>query len=283
MQKTFTQTAPMPHMIYGTAWKKEKTADLVTKAVKYGFRAIDTACQPRHYHEVGVGEALKRLMEEGFNRQDLFIQTKFTPINGQDPFNIPYDKNAPLSDQVAQSFEASKKNLGVSYIDSLLIHSPLESIGQTLIAWKAMESIHHRGEVKQIGLSNCYDLEALKMLYEAATVKPTILQNRFYVDTGYDGEIRKWCKEQKVVYQSFWTLTASPQILSSELVQKAAETHQKTAPQIVFRVLIDIGVVPLTGTTSDQHMKEDLAVSNFNLPKDLVDEIALLFSSKPIF
>ena len=84
----------MPCLLYGTAWKKDKTADLVTRAVKYGFRGIDTACQPKHYNEAGVGEAIQRLTSEGITRKDLYIQTKFTPLNGQDPLNIPYDRRA---------------------------------------------------------------------------------------------------------------------------------------------------------------------------------------------
>jgi len=42
-------------LMYGTAWKKEKTAELVSLALKCGFRGIDTACQPKHYNEPGVG------------------------------------------------------------------------------------------------------------------------------------------------------------------------------------------------------------------------------------
>ena len=268
----------VPRLLYGTAWKKDKTADLVTQAVKYGFRGIDTACQPKHYNEAGVGEAIQRLIIEGINRKDLYIQTKFTPVNGQDPLNIPYNGRAPLSEQVAQSFEVSKKNLCVSYVDGLILHSPLENMDRSMIVWQAMEQIYHQGETKQIGISNCYDLEMLKQLYEAAFIKPTVLQNRFYQDTGYDREIRKWCQEQKIIYQSFWTLTANPQILASETVQKAAQTYQKTRAQIFFRVLVDIGIVPLTGTCSDKHMKEDLEIFNFDLPIPVVKEIASLFT-----
>jgi diketogulonate reductase-like aldo/keto reductase len=269
--------AAMPRLLYGTAWKKDRTADLVTKAVTYGFRGIDTACQPRHYNEAGIGEAIQRLSDDGIPRSELYIQTKFTPANGQDPLNTPYDRRAPLSEQVAQSFEVSKKNLNC--IDGLLLHSPLENMDQTMIAWQAMEHIYNQGEVKQIGISNCYDLDILKQLYEASRIKPAILQNRFYQDTGYDSEIRKWCQEQKIIYQSFWTLTANPHILSSKAVQNAAQAHQKTAAQILFRVLVSIGIVPLTGTCSDKHMQEDLEIFNFELHSTIVQEITSLFTS----
>lgn len=269
----------MPCLLYGTAWKKEKTADLVTKAVKYGFRGIDTACQPKHYNEAGVGKAIQRLTNEGINRKDLYIQTKFTPLNGQDPLNIPYDRRASLSEQVAQSFEVSKKNLGVTYIDGLILHSPLENMDRSMIVWQAMEQIYNQGGTKLIGISNCYNLDMLKQLFDASYIKPAVLQNRFYKDTDYDNEIRKWCQEHKIIYQSFWTLTANPQILSCESLQKLALKYQKTPEQIFFRVLIDIGIVPLTGTCSEKHMQEDLEIFNFDLPKSVSQEIASLFTS----
>lgn len=269
----------MPCLIYGTAWKKDRTAELVAKAIKYGFRGVDTACQPKHYNEAGVGEAIQKVVSEGIHRQDIYIQTKFTPLNGQDPLNIPYDKKAPLDEQVAQSFEVSKKNLGIAYIDGFILHSPLENIDRTMIAWQAMEKISLLGGTKQIGISNCYDLEILKQIYESAFIKPAILQNRFYQETDYDSGIRRWCKEKKIIYQSFWTLTANPHILSGDRVQEVARMYQKTAAQILFRVLVDSGIVPLSGTCSDQHMKEDLEIFNFDLPAPIAEKIAALFTS----
>ena len=64
----------MPRMMYGTAWKKEQTAELVYKAIKAGFRAFDTAAQPKHYNEAGVGEGVRRAIHEGIvHRQDLWV------------------------------------------------------------------------------------------------------------------------------------------------------------------------------------------------------------------
>ena len=51
MNLTTLSGLPVP-IIYGTAWKKERTAELVVAAVLAGFRGIDTACQPKHYQEV---------------------------------------------------------------------------------------------------------------------------------------------------------------------------------------------------------------------------------------
>ncbi len=255
----------VPLLIYGTAWKKEKTAELVEKAVLHGFRGVDTACQPKHYYEAGVGQALLRLKEQGISRDTLFLQTKFTPLSGQDPSNIPYDPAASLDEQVRQSFSCSLKNLGVDVIDSLVLHSPLPSHEQTMQVWHSMEELFNNGVVRMLGLSNCYDLEVFKSIYEDATVKPSILQNRFYSETGYDTKLREWSDERAVHYQSFWTLTANPQILSHPIVRGIAIGKGVTVAQLFFRFLTQLEIIPLVGTCSEKHMKEDLAIFDFML------------------
>ena len=87
---------PVPLFMYGTAWKKEATTQLVQLAVAAGFTAIDTANQLIHYQEVLVGEALLAIAQQGVARDHLFLQTKFTPTNGQD-HRTPYDASAPLT------------------------------------------------------------------------------------------------------------------------------------------------------------------------------------------
>lgn len=258
----------MPPIIYGTAWKKERTAELVVQAIQAGFRGIDTACQPKHYNEPQVGEALQRVKSEGIERKSLFIQTKFTPLSGQDARQIPYERDAPLELQVAQSFDVSKSNLQTDYVDSFVLHSPLAPHDQLMTVWQAMEKIQKTGAASQLGISNCYDIDVLKSLYNDAEVKPAIVQNRFYKNTAYDAELRRWCASQGIIYQSFWSLTANPEVLSSHNVIAIAQKYQKTAAQIFFRYLTYLGIVPLTGTTSSVHMKEDLAIFEFELTSE---------------
>lgn len=85
--------------------------------------------------------------------------------------------------------------------------------------------------------------------------------------------MRAWCLESGVTYQSFWTLTANPHIPGSSTVQAVARDHGKTPAQIFFRFLTQQGIVPLTGTTSTQHMQEDLEIFGFELPGANVDAI----------
>ncbi len=267
----------MPPLIYGTAWKKEKTKELVIQAVKAGFQGIDTACQPKHYNEAGVGEALEALADEGVKRETLFLQTKFTPLGGQDPNNTPYDEGADLSSQVAQSFEVSKQNLKTDYIDSLLLHSPLFPYKELLSVWRAMETIHQNGEVRQLGISNTYDLGTLKRLYEDAKVKPSVVQNRFYQESDYDKKIRDWCKTHEIAYQSFWTLTANPHILQSRELFDLSRKYDKNVVQLYFAYLHQVGITPLTGTSDLAHMELDLKSFDITLDREEIIKLNTLF------
>ncbi len=270
----------MPKIIYGTAWKKDRTAALVEQAIAQGFRSIDTACQPKHYHEAGVGEGISACVNKGLvTRSELYLQTKFTPLDGQDPNRIPYDPNATLDVQVNQSFQTSLKNLQTSYLDGLILHSPLSSLEKTFQVWRAMEELVRNGGVKGLGISNCYDLATFEKLYRNADIKPAVIQNRFYANTGYDRQIRDFCRQHGVIYQSFWTLTANPHVLTDKAVQKIADLYLRSPSQVFFRYLTQIGIVPLTGTTSAIHMQDDLAIFEFELTAEECAVIQKLVSA----
>ena len=271
----------MPKIIYGTAWKKDKTTDLVVEAILSGFKGIDTACQPKHYQENLIGEALIKLSKiHNIPRTDLFLQTKFTPLSGQDIANVPYDKTADLETQVKQSLKKSLENLKTDYIDSLILHSPLRTIDDTLMVWRVFEEFCKIGTVKQIGISNIYSVKALSGLWKGSIVKPAVVQNRFYEDTKYDKEIREFCKSNGIIYQSFWTLTGYPHILNDKEVRKIASERKCTVEQLFFKFVMQLGIVPLTGTKTKEHMMDilnvlimqDLSTLEMNLMKEFIGE-----------
>lgn len=254
-----------PKIIYGTAWKGERTAQLVEQAVTLGFRGIDTACQPKHYHEAGVGDGLVRALRSGLTRADIYLQTKFTPLHGQDPNRVPYDRHASLSEQVSQSFQRSLDNLRTDYLDCLILHSPLPDDAQLMEVWQALEHIVDARGTRQLGISNCYDPDQFEQLWQRARIKPAVIQNRFHAATGYDRDVRALCQRLDVLYQSFWTLTANPQVLAHNTLQTLAAHYRRTPAQIFFRYLSQSGILPLTGTTSASHMRDDLAIFDFAL------------------
>ncbi|WP_257388589.1 aldo/keto reductase family protein [Tahibacter caeni] len=252
----------MPRLVYGTAWKKAATAQWVEAALRQGFDGIDTAGQPRHYDEAGVGAGIAASARP---RDTLYLQTKFTPYAGQDPARLPYDAAAPLAEQIAASFANSQRNLRSGYLDALLLHSPLRETAAQRNAWAAFETLADAGKVGLLGISNCYEPAQLRQLWREARIKPSIVQNRFYAQTGYDREIRAFCRANGLVYQSFWTLSANPQLLNSATVLALAAAYERTPAQILFRWLIQNDVVPLTGTTSLTHLRQSLDVLAFEL------------------
>jgi diketogulonate reductase-like aldo/keto reductase len=185
-----------------------------------------------------------------------------------------------LGEQVSQSFQVSLKNLGTAYLDCLVLHSPLAKPQRTFEVWQAMEGLVESGGVKQLGISNCYDLKTLEKLYANSKIKPAVIQNRFYAKTGFDSSIRDYCRQHGIIYQSFWTLTANPQVLADAKVQGLATKYGRSPAQVFFRYLTQIGIVPLTGTTSEQHMQDDLAIFGFKLNPEDCAVIESLYQSQ---
>ncbi|OGI66195.1 xylose reductase [Candidatus Nomurabacteria bacterium RIFCSPHIGHO2_01_FULL_39_10] len=253
----------IPKIIYGTAWKEEATEELVLTALKTGFKAIDTANQRKHYNEAAVGNAI---IKSNIPRNQLFLQTKFTYVGGQD-HRLPYEPHQDYQTQVRQSFQSSLQHLQTNYIDSYLLHGPLTRHDLTptdLQVWTEMEKIHQEKQTYHLGISNV-NLKQLQQLYENAIIKPTFVQNRCYAQFAWDKEIRQYCKHKNIIYQGFSLLTANSFVLPQ--LQQIAVKYNKTPTQLIFRFAQQIGILPLTGTTNPQHMKQDLEL-NFELSEE---------------
>lgn len=318
----------MPRMVYGTAWKKNRTADLVYQAIKEGFRGIDTAAMKRHYSEELTGEGIRRAIKDGIvTREELYIQTKYTPHD--DAFLAEPALYPNITSQVLASVISSLRNLAhcesdeddTSYIDCLIMHSPFPDPVSTLEAWTALQSfVPHR--IRSLGISNITLPELQYLVADPrVTVYPTVIQNRFRrAERRWDYELRRWCAnqnstrwkgEKRTRYQGFWTLTGNRgdwptqrfvrdlamavpktvqevEALEAEAEAAAAEPEEQQegggglvdgeaeagtgdleesgdgelgiSLEAAWYALIILGadVVVLNGTTSQQHMREDL-------------------------
>jgi diketogulonate reductase-like aldo/keto reductase len=262
----------VPRFLYGTAWKEEATERLTRLALEQGFRGIDTANQRRHYDEAAVGRAVSAAISSGLvTRGDLFLQTKFTLRRGQD-HRLPYDPAAPVELQVEQSLASSLAHFGADVIDSFILHGPSVRTGlgaDDWAAWRAMERMHDSGRVRLLGVSNV-SLGQIQLLVREARVRPRFVQNRCYASLGWDRAIREFCAAHDIVYQGFSLLTANREALAHPDMARIAGRHGRTASQIVFRFALEVGMIPLTGTSNPQHMREDLEVFEFGLePADV--------------
>ncbi len=271
--KTYNNVT-IPSFMYGTAWKKEATTGLVLQAVEAGFTAIDTANQLVHYDEARVGEALLQLATQGITRDKLFLQTKFTSLNGQD-HRLPYDARASITTQVQQSFASSLAHLHTNYLDSYVLHGPYSRRGlgtEDWEVWAAIESHYDAGKTKMIGVSNV-SADQLTLLCAKAKHKPMMVQNRCYAAFGWDKEVREICRAHQIIYQGFSLLTANSGIFAEPDLRVIAAKYQTGLAQIVFRFAQQVGMLPLTGTTNVQHMKEDLQSDRFTLLPEEIQQI----------
>jgi diketogulonate reductase-like aldo/keto reductase len=274
MTLTTYNQVPIPPFMYGTAWKKEATKELMQLAVASGFTAIDTANQLIHYEEALVGGALQALEKQGIKRGTLFLQTKFTSVDGQD-HRTPYDASADLTTQVRQSFDSSLTHLCTEYVDSYVLHAPFQRRGlgeADWEVWAAMEGLYQSGKTKMIGISNV-TAGQLTQLCEQANHKPMVVQNRCFAALGWDKEVREICQAHGIIYQGFSLLTANRAVLADPEIRTIAQRLGATTAQVIFRFAMQIGMLPLTGTTSQRHMKEDLQAEQFALSTEEIQRI----------
>jgi diketogulonate reductase-like aldo/keto reductase len=269
---------PLPDFLYGTAWKEDRTPALTELALRTGFRGIDTANQRRHYFEEGVGLGLEAAYRTGLvTRDDLFLQTKFTCQRGQD-HRLPYDPAAELSIQVAQSMASSLEHLDTDRVDSYVLHGPssnYEWTGADAEVWEAMRKERDAGRTRLLGVSNV-SLSHLQQIAADRVELPTFVQNRCYARLGWDRDIRLFCREHKIIYQGFSLLTANQEVVNDPLIASLAATNHATPAQVIFSFARAIGILPLTGSSNADHMKQDLASRNLSLAPEAIQTIETL-------
>lgn len=266
---------PAPHFLYGTAWKEDRTAGLTEMALRAGFRAIDTANQRRHYFEAGVGEGLAAAYRNGVvKRSELFLQTKYTYQRGQDD-RLPYDPGASLTEQVKQSLASSLEHLGTDYVDSFVLHGPASAYGWSEAdgeVWETMRKERDAGRTHALGVSNV-SIAHLEQMQSSGAELPGFVQNRCFARTGWDREVRTFCSERNIVYQGFSLLTANAEVLQHPPFIELATRLDATPAQVVFAFARQVGMLPLTGTSSSEHMRQDLGSLQIAIPAEVVRAI----------
>ena len=98
------------------------------------------------------------------------------------------------------------------------------------------------------------------------------MQNRCYADQGWDWQVREFCSAN-ITYQGFSLLTANRLTLRHPVVLEIAGNYERAASDIIFRFALEVGMIPLTGTTSSEHMRADLDVFDFRLTPHEVRQI----------
>jgi diketogulonate reductase-like aldo/keto reductase len=183
---------------------------------------------------------------------------------------------------------SSLDHLGTGYVDSYVLHGPSSNYEWTdadAEVWEAMRRERDAGRTHLLGVSNV-SLRHLQQMADAHTELPAFVQNRCYARLGWDRAVRLFCREHKIIYQGFSLLTANQEVLHHPLIASLmisslttaslAASANATPAQVVFSFARSIGILPLTGTSSAEHMKRDLASRELILPPEAVSAIECL-------
>jgi len=141
--------------------------------------------------------------------------------------------------------------------------------------WEAMRKERDAGRTRFLGVSNV-SLQHLEQMAGAHTEAPAFVQNRCFARVGWDRDVRSFCRERKIIYQGFSLLTANTEVVRHPLITELARGANATPAQIVFAFARAVGMLPLTGTSDPEHMKQDLAARDLTLPADAAQAIESL-------
>lgn len=226
----------------------QQAESAVYEALKVWYRLIDTA---RYYeNEEWVWRGIKRAIDEWLvKREDVFVTTKVIPSNYSNPDN---------------EVDVSLKNLGLDYIDLMLIHQPWANDNGL---YHAFERAVEEWKVRSIGISNYYTPQAFDSIYSIAKIKPAVLQNEnhiFYQNT----KLKEYIKKYWTVLESWYPLGGrwhTDEVFSNETIKKLAEKYEKTSAQIVLRWQIQDGNIAIPWSSNPEHIKENYNIFDFEL------------------
>ena len=246
----------MPMLGYGVFQipDYEDAKKAVLTALKSGYRLIDTA--QAYLNEKAVGDAIK---ESGIPREEIFITTKLWI---QD---FSYDG-------AIKATKLSLENLGVDYIDLMLLHQPM---GDYINAWKGLEKLYKDGVLKAIGMANCYP-HVIADLCETFEVKPMVnqveihpfFQQKLNIDT---------MNEYGVVPEAWAPFNEGLRdFFNNPILTEIGNKYGKSPAQVALRWNIQRGVVVIPKTVHEDRMKQNFDVFDFTLSQEDMDKISAM-------
>ncbi|MEU1486976.1 aldo/keto reductase [Streptomyces sp. NPDC005752] len=231
----------------------EAAEKAVAGALRLGYRLVDTALN--YGNETGTGRGIAR---SGVPRQELFVTTK-----------VPGRHHGYA--QTLASFEESRGNLGLEYVDLYLIHWPLPRVDKYVDTWKAMIKLREDGLVRSIGVSN-FTAEHLDRLERETGVLPVVNQVEMHPLLPQE-ELRAVHAAKGIVTESWSPLARGRQVLETPEVIAAAEAHGVTPGQVVLRWHTQLGAVPIPKSADPGRRRENLDLFGFELTQQELDRI----------
>ncbi|KAK2465402.1 hypothetical protein APHAL10511_002756 [Amanita phalloides] len=228
----------------GTVLIRKDVSEYVEQALIVGFSHIDTA---QYYHtEESTGQGIR---DSGLDRSKIYVTTKY------------------FSGEIQQAFRNSLAQLGLTYLDLYLIHSP-HTVKDFETGWRELEKIKNDGLAKSIGVSN-FNLEQLQLLIKTATIKPTVNQIKLHPYNYVENKpLLDYAASNNIVieaYSSLTPITKHPGGPVDVPVNAAAKKRGVQPSQILLAWVKAKGAVIVTTSTKRQHLQQYLDSADITL------------------
>jgi 2,5-diketo-D-gluconate reductase A len=250
--------AEIPALGIGTSPLRgaESTAQIRT-AIEAGYRLIDTA--ENYGNEDAVGQGIR---DSGIDRSEILLTSKF-------------NRKWHSVDGVRQTYEASRKRLGVDYLDLLLVHWPNPDQDRYVEAVQGLQALLESGDLRAIGVSNFKPAHLQRVLDETGIV-PDVNQIQLSpYSTRADS--RSYHAERGIVTESYSPLGASSgELRNDPTITEIAETHGKSPTQVVLRWHIQLGLVAIPKSANPGRIAENIDIFDFELTAEEIDRISAL-------
>nr|WP_026974569.1 aldo/keto reductase [Alicyclobacillus contaminans] len=231
----------------------EEVETAVRLAIEHGYRSVDTA--KLYNNEEGVGKAIR---DSGIRREDIFVTTKVW--NTDQGF-----------DNTLKAFEASRKRLGMDYVDLYLIHWPGTRLYKE--TWKALEKLYKDGYVRAIGVSN-FNIHHIETLLADCEFVPMVNQVEYHPRLTQT-ELLAYCKSHNIQFEA-WSPLMRGQLLQDETIRRIADAHGKTPAQVILRWDLEHGVVTIPKSVRKERIQENADIFDFTLSSEEVAAIDAL-------
>jgi 2,5-diketo-D-gluconate reductase A len=252
---TLRNGAEIPVLGIGTSpLKGEDSVRQIRTAIEAGYRLIDTA--ENYRNEEAVGEGIRG---SGIDRDELFLTTKF-------------NRRWHSIDGVREAYDASRKRLGVDYIDLLLVHWPNPDQDRYVEAVQGLQKLLESGDLRAIGVCN-YKPAHLQRVLDETGILPEINQIQLSPYNTRD-DSRAYHDEHGIVTESWSPLGASSAELRNDpTIMRIAEGHDKSPTQVVLRWHIQLGLVVIPRSGNPGRIAENIDVFDFNLSNEEMTSI----------
>ena len=244
--KVLSNNIKMPAIGFGTykSGNEDETAEIVSYALKVGYRQIDTASF--YGNEIGIGKGIKN---SGIDREEIFIATKLW--NDEHGY-----------ENTIKACNESLKKLQVEYLDLYLIHWPNELNAET---WRALEYLYQCGKVKAIGVCN-FKIGHLEELKKTAQIMPMVNQIEIHPLSAKE-EMLQYCQKNNIQLVA-WSPIMRGRVFSNELIIGLSEKYKKTIAQIILRWHVQRGVIPIPKSSNKERIKENLNIFDFEISNE---------------